>query len=50
MERHLKENLIFKSVNQNYFTYVIMTCIQGSGYKFYLIMPEIVIKYIKNTF
>ena len=23
---------------------------QGSGYKFYVIIPEIVIKYIKNTF
>ena len=48
MERYLKENLIFKLVNQNYFTF--MTYMQGSGFKFCLIRPEIVIKYIKNTF
>ena len=50
MERYLKENLILQSINQLYFAYVIMTYMQGSGYKFYLIMPGIVIKYIKNTF
>ena len=50
MERYLKENLNLNLSPLNYFTYVIMTCMQGSGSKFYVIMPEIVIKYIKNTF